>query len=674
MIAEIAFPVPLRRTFYYRVKEEMRSGARPGMRVLASFGPMRKAGMIIKLHDDASVDLSGFKELKSIETFLDNVPAFKDDIPELAVWMQDRWNAPVGLAVENFYGQFMADAFPPSPAARAPAAAFLEDVQPPLLSSSLIDIAAKLSALIGTAQVAKERAHVLFGAPQNGRYDVYLEMARKAVAGGGQVLCLVPDLNLIAPFEERLRAVFRPEALALWHSRLTPKQRRESWHGVRTGEVKVVVGARSAVFLPFKQLALALVDEEQDDIYKQEEQEPNFHSRDLLLKRADYHNTCVVLASAAPSMEVCAGVDSGRFTWTELPRHTPNKPKVSIVDMEQRRWEMISEPLAQKLKKVIDGKKQALVLAGRKGFASLLACANCGWIKRCGRCRIPMGVKKDGAVSQFVCWRCGRKEPVPETCPSCEGKVFRESGAGTQKVEAYLKKLLPGARVARCDGDVVKRSVKDARAVYEEFAKGDIDILVGTRLLARGHSFPDLGVVGVVDSDAGLSAADFRASEKIFQTLLEAGSALFETQAPEPEFIVQTRQPGHYVFSLLPELDYLKFAKGELAARRDFFYPPFAELVRISFASFEAKAITEFSETVLKVLDAPAGDEADSPRAEIIGPMISQDPKRTKVVREYYLIKLTDEKALAWCLGRLRSLKAPKAVKFRITADPYSFK
>jgi len=688
MIAEIAFPVPLRRTFYYRIKEEMRADARLGLRVFASFGPRRTVGMIMKLHEDSDVDLSGFKELKSVEAFLDHVPAFLDDVPAIASWMQDRWNAPIGLAVENFFGQYMGDFLPPVPAAQAeggavPNGAFLPEVQPPLLSASLIEITAKLAAFVGsqprtfsaeTAAKVRGEAHVLFGPPQNGRYDVYLELIRKAVAEGGQVLCLVPDLNLIAPFEERLRSIFKPEALALWHSRLTPKQRREAWSGVRTGAVKVVVGARSAAFLPFKRLSLALIDEEQDDIYKAEEQEPNFHARELLLKRALYHGTCVVLASACPSMEAYSRVAEESFTWTDLPRPTLNRPSVTILDMESCRWEMISNPLGEKIKKEVAGKRQALVLTGRKGYSSLNICANCGWIKRCGRCRISMAVKKDSEVSQFVCWRCGRKESMPEVCPKCAGKVFRESGAGTQKVEAYLKKLLPGARVARFDGDVLKKSVKDARAVYEEFKKGDIDVLVGTRLLARGHDFPNLGVIGVIDSDAGLSAADFRASEKIFQTLFEAGSALFETQAPEPEFIVQTRQPKHYIFTVLPELDYLKFAKDELAARKDFFYPPFSELVRISFASFDLKAMTAFSEAVLAALNAPAGDEADAPTLEILGPLSFSDPKRTKVVREYYLIKLADEKELAWCLGRLRTVKAPKAVKFKITADPYSFK
>ena len=673
MIAEIAFPVPLRRTFYYRVKEEMLGVARPGARVLASFGPRKLVGMIIRLQEDFAVDLSGFKAIKSTEMLLDSAPVFKDDIPAIASWMQDRWNAPIGLAVENFFGQFMAEVFPPAAAAQARPGAFLTDVQPPLLSASLIDITAKLSGFVGASDQTGA-AHLLVGPPQNGRYDIYLELVRKAVSGGGQALCLVPDLNLIVPFEERLRTIFKPEALALWHSRLTPKQRREAWHGVRTGAVKVVVGARSAAFLPFKQLSLALIDEEQDDIYKAEEQEPNFHARDLVLKRARYHGTCVILASAAPSMEAYAGVEAGRFTWTDLPRPTLNRPKVTIIDMNSRRWEMISGPLGDKLKNAVNGKRKALVLAGRKGYASLAICANCGWIKRCGRCRIPMGTKKEGDASRFICWRCGRQEPMPEVCPTCAGKVFRENGAGTQKVEAYLKKLLPGARIARFDGDVLKKSVKDARAVYEEFKKGAIDVLVGTRLLARGHDFPNLSVIGVVDSDAGLSAADFRASEKIFQTLFEAGSALFETQAPDPEFIVQTRQPSHYIFSVLPELDYLKFAKDELAARKGFFYPPFSELVKISFTSFDAKAITIFSEEVLAALDSPVGETADAPTAEILGPMTFNDPKRTKVVREYYLIKLADEKTLAWCLGRLRTLKAPKTIKFKITADPYSFK
>jgi len=672
MIAEIAFPVPLRRTFYYRVKEEMRDSARPGLRARASFGPRILTGLVMAIHEDPDVDLTGFKELKSVESLLDREPVFKDDIPLLAAWMQDRWNAPVGLAAECFYGQFLGDFLPPAPDGNA-GAVFLENVQPSLLSSELTDIASRLSGFIAESRSPGPVAHVLFGPPQNGRFDVYLELVRKALAGGGQALCLVPDLNLIAPFEERLRGIIKPEALALWHSRLTPKQRRAAWHGVRTGAVRVVLGARSAAFLPFKRLALAIIDEEQDDIYKQEEQEPNFHARELLLKRAAYHGTCLVLASAAPSMEAYAGAQSGRFTWNALPSPALNRPKVTIVDMGKRGWDILSAPLADKLQKTIKEKRQALVLAGRKGFASLTACANCGWIKRCGRCRIPMGIKKDGETSRLVCWRCGRKEPLPEICPTCSGKVFREGGAGTQKVEAYLKKFLPGAKVARCDGDVVRKSVKDARLVYEEFIKGETDVLVGTRLLARGHNFPNLGVIGVVDSDAALSAADFRASEKIFQTLLEAGSALLETRAPEPEFIVQTRQPGHYVFSVLPELDYLKFAQDELAARKDFFYPPFSELVRISFSSFDAKALTEFSEEALKVLDCGSGDEADAPKAEILGPMVFNEPKKTKVVRESYLVKLADEKALAWCLARLRTLKPPKTIRLRITADPYSF-
>ncbi len=685
MIAEIAFPVPLRRTFSYRVGEGMRDAACPGLRVLAPFGPRKAVGMIMKLHEDSAVDLSGFREIKTIEALLDQTPVFRDDVPAVALWMQDRWNAPVGLAVENFFGQFMAEAFSPSPglpATNPQASAFLENAQSRLLSSPLIDISSRLAEFVGepgsvpgeAAAKVRGAAHVLFGPPQNGRYDVYLELARKAVGGGGQVLCLVPDLNLIAPFEERLRGVFQPEVLALWHSRLTPGQRRATWHGVRTGAVRVIVGARSAAFLPFQQLSLALIDEEQDDIYKAEEQEPNFHARDLLLRRARYHGTCVVMASAAPSMEAYFGAETGRFTWTAMPSAAHDSPKVSVVDMGPRRWDLLSGPLADKIVRAVKEKRQALVLAGRKGYASLAVCANCGWIKRCGRCRVPMGTVKEDGLSRFICWRCGRKEPMPETCPTCSGKVFREGGAGTQKVEAYLKKLLPGARVERCDGDVVRKSVKDARLVYESFRKGEIDVLVGTRLLARGHDFPNLGVIGVVDCDAGLSAADFRASEKVFQTLLEAGAALSGTLAAEPEFIVQTRQPGHYVFSVLPELDYMKFARDELAARKNFFYPPFSELVRISFSSFDAKAVAAFSEEALKVLDCASGDEADAPKAEILGPVIFNEPKKTKVIREAYLVKLADEAALAWCLGRLRTLKPPKTIRLRITADPYSFK
>ena len=458
MIAEIAFPVPLRRTFYYRVKEEMRADARPGLRVFASFGPRRTVGMIMKVHEDHDVDLSGFKELKCVESFLDRVPAFVDDISAIASWMQDRWNAPAGLAVESFFGQYMCDFLPTVPAAQAdggavPNGSFLPAVQPPLLSASLIEITAKLSAFVGLppntfsvepGAIVRVEAHVLFGPPQNGRYDVYLELVRKAVAEGGQAMCLVPDLNLIAPFEERLRAIFKPEALALWHSRLTPKQRREAWSGVRTGAVKVVVGARSAAFLPFKRLSLALIDEEQDDIYKAEEQEPNFHARELLLKRALYHGTCVILASACPSMEAYSRVEEGRFTWTDLPRPTLNRPKVTILDMESSRWEMISNSLGEKIKKAVNAKRQALVLTGRKGYSSLNICANCGWIKRCGRCRIPMAVKKTARSASSSAGAAAEKSRCQRYALSVPAKCSGRAAPARRRWRRILRSFYPG--------------------------------------------------------------------------------------------------------------------------------------------------------------------------------------------------------------------------------------
>ncbi|MBU2573276.1 MAG: primosomal protein N' [Elusimicrobia bacterium] len=672
MIADIAFPVPLRKTFCYRLNDSLLERARPGLRVLAPFGPRTAAGLIIRLREDSEVDLSGFKTIKTVDTLLDGFPVFKDDVPALALWMQARWNAPVGLAVESFFPRALPSSLSSPPSTLYPLPSTLPSA--PALTGELAGLAAGLSAFIYNTERGKPAAHVLFGPPQHGRYEVYLELIKKAVSGGGQVLCLVPDLNLIPHFMERLGSTFKPEALAVWHSRITVKQKRAVWTGVLNGSVKIVLGARSAAFLPFRDLALAIIDEEQDDIYKQEEQEPNFHARTLLLKRAQYHNTCLVLASACPSMEAYAGVEAGRFTWNELPRPDRGRPKVAVIDMEQYPWDIISPPLAENIKKAVGEKKQVLVIAGRKGYASLFMCANCGWMKRCGRCRVPMGVKKDGETGGFVCWRCGRKEPIPETCPKCSGKVFREKGTGTQKVEGYLKKLLPGARVARFDGDLLKSSVKGAAAVYGAFLKGETDILVGTRLLARGHDFPNLSVIGVIDSDAGLSTADFRASEKVFQTLFEACSTL-ETAAAEPEFMVQTRQPRHYIFSVLPDMDYRKFARDELAARKDFFYPPFSELVRLGFASFDPKALADFSGEALKALDFPAApDDPAQPQAEILGPMAVSDLKKSRLLKEYYLVKLPDEAALAYCLERLRPLKPPKSVKFKITADPYGMK
>ena len=690
MIAEIAFPVPLHRTFYYRMPSALEASATSGLRALVPFGFRQAAGVIVRLLKDSEADLSGFREVKSVIKLLDEKPVFKDDIVELAFWIRDRWNSPVGLSLEAFFGGRLADPDISEDAARAPENQAAVDI--PALSGFAAVAAARIGKAIDGAPPPFPKVFLLETPPEIAREEIFMALCARAVATGGQALLMAPDLNAITPFAKTLSGIFGEQNLALWHSRLTPRQRKDTWTGVLSGRLRLVVGTRSAAFLPFRKLALAIVDSEQDNMYKQEEEKTklHFHARELLLKRARFHGTCVTLASPCPSLETYGRAVSGEFELVaqaaevvsgpspEPPPHfsrnsqSTGQASVTVLDMNNYAG-LISEPLADKIKLTLERGRKVLLLTGRKGYTGLIFCVKCGWTRRCARCRVPMSVVKEetAGAEEFLCRRCGKKEPYSEVCPRCAGTVFRRSGLGTQKAEEAVKKLFPSARTARFDGDVVRKSAKNARETLEGFLKGGTEILVGTRIAARDRGLETLGLVAMLDADIEISSTDFRASEKAFQLFYEAYHSL---KAPGAELAVQTREPEHYVLSLLKEMNYNKFLNSELATRKDFFYPPFSFLVKVSFASFDLKALEDFAAVFLKTLDFLGEAGGEEPGSEILGPVGAADPKKRKFFSQYYLVKAADEKASALCLEKLRSLTPPKKVKMTVIADPYGFR
>ncbi|MCX5785788.1 MAG: primosomal protein N' [Elusimicrobia bacterium] len=692
MIAEIAFPIPLHRTFYYRVPSALEVSAAPGLRALVPFGFRQAAGVIVKLLKDSEADLSGFKEVKSVIKLLDVSPVFKDDIVELAFWIRDRWNSPVGLSLEAFFGGRLADPYTFEDASRA--AEKQAAVNIPALSGFAAEAVTRISNAIGGDPPPFPKVFLLETPPEIVREEIFIALCAKAMAAGGQALLMAPDLNAIAPYAKTLSEIFGEQNLALWHSRLTPKQRKDTWTGILSGRLRLIAGTRSAAFLPFQKLALAIVDSEQENIYKQEEEKAklHFHARELLLRRARFHGTCVVLASPCPSLETYGRAVSGEFELiaqaagvmsspfqAEAPGVTvadspPKAEQASVTVLDMNNYAgLIAEPLADKIKLTLERGRKVLLLTGRKGYTGFIFCVKCGWTRRCARCRVPMSVVKEetAGVEEFLCRRCGRKDPYSEVCPRCAGTLFRRSGLGTQKAEEAVKKLFPFARTARFDGDVVRKSIKNARETLEGFLKGGTEILVGTRIAARDRGLETLGLVAMLDADTEISSTDFRASEKAFQLFYEAYHSL---KAPGAELAIQTREPGHYVLSLLKEMDYKKFLNSELAIRKDFYYPPFSFLVKVTFASFDLKALEDFAAVFLKALDFLGEAGREESGSEILGPVGAADPKKRKFFSQYYLVKAADEKISALCLEKLRSLAPPKKVKMTVIADPYGLR
>jgi len=656
MLAELSFPIPLRRTFYYLLPEELELSAAPGLRALAPLGRREAVGVILRVLPEKDADLSGFRELKSVIRLLDEDPLFPEDAFAISSWMAGRWGSPPGLCLGAFYAHAPRDIPGAQPVPEPGLSA------PPFLP--------EIGGLTAALASGKPGNYLLRLAESEKREAVYPPVFYAALKDGcSQGLLLVPDLSSIPALEAALEPVF-PGRICSWHSRLTPKKRAAAWAGAAGGRLKVVIATRTGVFLPFKDLRLGVLDSEHEEIYKQEEAEPFYHTRDVLLKRIKALGGSVVLASPCPSIESWGAAAAGELVRFEAAASAAAKgpgPDLRVLDMAKYPGEIMARPLADSLRGAVAGGAQALIIAGRKGYASRLFCANCGWMKRCAKCGPGMTLFKGPAgAEELLCRRCGGREPKPDVCPQCGGRVLRDYGAGTQKAQETVARLLPGAKIARFDGDVLRGSLKNMRDSLDSFSRGEADVLVGTRIALHELGAPRLSLVAFLDADSDLSSADFRASEKAYQSFYAAWRLL----GAKGELFIQTRETGHYVFSRLAEMDYPSFADGELAARRDFFYPPFCFIVKARFASFDRNAMDAAAADFLGAMSflGRAGDGS-----EILGPVTQPGQERRKFHSEYYLVKAATEKAAMACLERARALPPRPGVKYFIEADPYGF-
>ena len=655
MLAEISFPIPLRRTFYYLLPEELELSAAPGLRALASLGKRDAVGVIVRVLPEKDADLSGFKELKQVKRLLDEEPLFPEDVLGLSSWMSARWGSPRGLCLGAFHAHAPLDPPPPPPPSE------LTHPAPP-------PEAPEINGLLAALSSGGRGAYLLRLAPRGRRAELYPAVLAAALRDEtAQALVLVPDLNFIPPLAAALESVF-PGRVGAWHSRLTPKKRAEAWAGAAQGRLKAVIATRTGVFLPFRRLALGLLDGEHEDVYRQAEAEPFYHTREVLLRRMEALGGTAVLSSPCPSIEAWGYAESGtlrRFDAAPSPSAAGPGPDVQVLDMTRYPGELLARPLSDALREVVGSGRQALVIAGRKGYASRLFCANCGWMVRCPDCGPGMSLLKGAAGAQtLLCRRCGRKDPKPAVCPSCGGRVFRDYGCGTQKTQDAVSRLVPGARIARFDGDVLRGSLKVMHEALDSFSRGDADVLVGTRIALRDLGAPRLAMAAFLDADSDLASADFRASEKAYRSFYMAWRLL----GRDGRLFIQTRESGHYVFSRLAEMDYPSFADGELASRRDFFYPPFCHIVKVRFASVDRGAMEAAEADFLKALP-----EAAAGQLEVLGPVTPAGQESRRFHSEYYLVKAASERTAARCLAGAQGLPPRPGVKYFIEADPYGF-
>ncbi|EGL8220075.1 primosomal protein N' [Listeria monocytogenes] len=479
-----------------------------------------------------------------------------------------------------------------------------------------------------------QETFLIHGVTGSGKTEIYLQTIEAKLKEGKEAIVLVPEISLTPQMVERFKSRFGSE-VAVLHSALSSGEKYDEWRKIERKEARVVVGARSAVFAPFENLGIIIIDEEHEASYKQEDN-PRYHARDVAIWRATKYQCPVVLGSATPSLESFARAKKGVYTLIELPSRVNDRamPEVSVVDMreelrKENRTEFSTE-LLEKIKDRIAKKEQTVLMLNRRGYSSFVMCRDCGYVVECPNCDISLTYHQSS--NQMKCHYCGHEERVPQKCPSCEGEHIRYFGTGTQKVEESLTKLIPEARVIRMDVDTTRTKGAHEK-LLKSFRNHEADILLGTQMIAKGLDFPDITLVGVLNADTMLHLPDFRASERTFQLLTQVSGRAGRHERTG-EVIVQSYNPEHYSIEFAKKHDFIGFYNHEMQLRKMGSYPPFYYLTMINVSDEnEMKAIRTIQE-MAQFLRGKLG-----PDAVILGPVPSTITRIKNKYRYQCIIK-----------------------------------
>ena len=511
---------------------------------------------------------------------------------------------------------------------------------------------------------------LLHGVTGSGKTEVYLRALARVLEAGNSGLVLVPEIALTPQTVERFRARFESAGVAVLHSHLSDAERREEWMRLQRGEVRIAIGARSAVFAPLVQLGLIIVDEEHENTYKQEET-PRYHARDVAVMRAKIEGCPVIMGSATPSVESYRNARLGKYRLLELPRRADGQimPLIRVVDLrlQGKRSKSdggLSAPLQMGIGKRLELGQQTILFLNRRGFSTSMLCQQCGHVCRCPNCSLSLTLHR--ADDRIVCHLCGHQDKPPSRCPECRDPGIQHAGIGTQRVEETVRKFFPTARIARMDADTMTRK-GSYREVLGKFRARQIDILIGTQMIAKGLDFPTVTLVGIINADIGLHAPDFRAGERTFQLLTQVAGRAGRGDT-EGEVIVQTFSPASPSVQYARHHDFKGFFDQEISFRENFSHPPFTRMLLIQIRGVSQDKTLFAAESVAKVFQKAAPATVHVSAAA---------PAPLERAHGQYRFHVTLKSLSGALLGNLArevsaSLRLPEGIVMTMDVDPYS--
>lgn len=657
---EVITSLPIDRTFQYRVPDDAKYPPEVGKRVHIPFRSSKRIGYIVKIEEKAMVE-----NPKDLLDIIDEEAIFTPEMIELARWVKDNYFCSWGEALEAMipgalkHGKTsMKSRIKEKPPEVEPT----EPHEPNLEQKEVLDDITKC------LDEERHEVFLLHGITGSGKTEIYLQAMENVIFKGKSGVILVPEISLTPQTVERFKSRFG-DTVAVFHSKMLQSAKFAEWKRIKEGKAQVVVGPRSAVFSPLVKPGLFIVDEEHEPSYKQEDS-PRYHAREVAIERAREANAPVILGSATPSLESYHRAREGKYKLVELTQRIKEKelPKVKLVDMRlefdtRTGKKVISRIMEESLRKDLSKKQQALVFLNRRGFSTFVICKGCGFLLKCPKCDSPMVYHR--SRKGLFCHYCGHAESPLKICPSCNKEYMMYRGTGTQKVEEELKLVVPEARIARMDSDTMSKRGAHNK-VLSSFKKHDIDVIVGTQMIAKGLDFPKVTLVGVVSADANLNLPDFRSGERTFNLITQVAGRAGRGDLGG-EVIVQTFTPENYAIKLAAKHDYEAFYSREVQSRRELNFPPFINLIKITVRSRrEENAIktgNRLAETLKKKM----------PEVEMIGPV----PSPMAMLRGYHrwnvIIKAKDRTLAVKNLRKaLKGFRKGSGVFMAVDVDPMS--
>ena len=660
-VLRVALDVPVAKLFDYLIDDAMPAG--PGDRVVVPFGARERVGVVIDV-GDATVATS---RLKPVTRVLADAPKLPADWLEQMRFLASYYQRPLGETV--------AAALPPrlrslkplpkrkQPADNSEGGAAHRFVTGHAPNPAQAQAIGRISAALGAF-----RTFLLHGITGSGKTEVYLRLIAEVLATGRQALALVPEIGLTPQLEARFREAFPEARIAVLHSALEDTARTHAWLDAARGDAQIVLGTRLAVLTPLPRLGLVVVDEEHDASFKQQEG-LRYSGRDAAVLRAKLAGCPIVLGTATPSLETWFNCRAGRYELLALPERAVPGAKLPIVRTVDLRTESAEHGLAKPVLDAIRARmargEQSLVFINRRGYAPVLSCEACGWAAGCSRCSAHLVLHSTDR--RLRCHHCGAEQAIPRACPTCGNVDLRPLGRGTQRIEETLAGLFPEARIVRIDRDSARRRGALARTL-EGIGRGEGDILVGTQLLAKGHDFPNLTLVSVLNADSALLSTDYRSAERLFATLAQVGGRSGRREQPG-EVLVQTRYPGHPMFQALVRHDYAGFAESQLAERESAGFPPFVHEAALRAEAAKLESAMAFLRTAARLIEVPASVQVYDPVPHVI-------TRRAGMERAQLVLQSASRPALQEFLREWSAAlpaSAARGVRWHLDVDPIEF-